>query len=134
MPADTAIIDFDSPKARQMFLGWIKTLKGPHHVSIKKERANRSTQANRFYWGVVLPSVVAGLEEAWGEAMTVEEAHDWLKARFNCKTIVNRTSGEVKGKRPCSTASLDTKEFGEYLDRVIQFAGEQLGVEVPQPI
>lgn len=133
MPNDVAIIDFDSPKQRQIFTGWLKTLRGPHKVSIKKVRANRSLNANAYYWGVVLPAVASGLEECWGESMEVEEVHEWLKGKFNSQTVVDRSSGEVKGRRPCSTATLDTKEFGEYLEKVIQFAAEQLKVEIPTP-
>lgn len=133
MPADTAIIDFSNAKARQMFIGYVKHLDGPHRVSVRKVRANRSLPQNAWYWGCILPAVVSGLEEAWGETMSIEECHEWLKARFNAKTIVNRHTGEVVAKRPCSTADLDTKEFSEYVDRVIQFANKMLHVEVPQP-
>ena len=133
MPTDAAIIDFDHAEQRKILLGWVKSLKGPHKVSIKKCRPVRSLSQNAWYWGCVLPAVAAGLEECWGERMETEEVHEWLKGRFNAKTIVDRNTGEVKGKRPCSTASLDTKEFGEFLEKVIRFAGEELKVEVPTP-
>lgn len=133
MPTDAAIIDFDHAEQRKMFNGWVKSLHGPHRVSIKKCRAVRSLNANAFYWGVILPAVANGLEECWGERMETEEVHEWLKAKFNAKTVVNHHTGEVLDHRPCSTATLDVKEFSTYLDKVIKFAGEQLHVEVPTP-
>lgn len=134
MSHDSVTLDLSNAKHRQMLVGWIKSLKGFHHISIKQVRANRSLDQNAYYWGVVLPAVANGLQEAWGEAMSVDDCHEWLKARFNSRVLVNKATGEVKGRQPQSTANLDTKEFGEYLDKVIKFAGEQLGVEVPEAV
>ena len=133
MPADSTIIDFDDAKARQMCIGWIKTLKGPHRIRIRKCRAVRTLPQNAYYWAVCVPAIRRGLEDAWGESMSDEEVHEWLKAKFNSRTIVNRTTGEVIDKVPCSTATLDVQQFGEFLDKVIRFAGEQLHVEIEVP-
>lgn len=133
MPADSLIIDFDDTQQRKVFNGYVRSLQGPHRVKIAKVMRHRTLPQNAWYWGCVLPAVVNGLEECWGEKLTAEDAHEWLKAKFNSETIVNRKTGEVVDHRPCSTASLDVQEFSEYLDKVIRFAGEQLRVEVPQP-
>lgn len=133
MPQESAIIDFDHAEQRKMFNGWVRSLHGPHKVKITKCRPTRTLPQNAWYWGCVLPAVAAGLEEAWGERLTAEDTHEYLKAKFNYRTIVNRETGEVLGKVPCSTATLNTADFGEYLDEIIQFAAEFLKVEIPQP-
>lgn len=130
---DRAILDLSDPKQRKMLINHINSLDGKHWVEITRCRRQRSLNQNAYLWGVVYPAVAAGLEEAWGESLAVEEVHDWLKNRFNSRLIVNRNTGEVLGRRPASTADLDTGEFGEYLDKVIRFAAEQLGVVVPSP-
>ncbi len=133
MAQEAIIIDFDDKAHRKMFGGWVKSLRGPHKVSIRKCRPNRTLSQNAWYWACVLPAVVGGLEECWGEKMELEDAHAWLKAKFNSATIVNRTTGEVVDHRPKSTASLDVAEFSEFIERVIKFAGESLQVTIPPP-
>lgn len=133
MSSDSAIIDFTDSEARRIFIGYVKNLRGPHRVSIHKERANRSSPQNRWYWGCIVPRVAAGLEECWGEKMSHDETHEWLKAKFNSRVMVNRKSGEVVGRTPQSTATLDVAQFSEFVEKVIRFAGESLGIEIPQP-
>lgn len=133
MSSDSIILDLDVPKHKQMVIGWIRSCKGPHKIKISKVRQTRTQSQNAWYWACVLPAVANGLLDAWGEDLSTEEVHEWLKGRFNSQPIVDRTTGEIKGKRPCSTAALDTKQFSEFIDKVIQFAGEQLQVEIPPP-
>lgn len=131
MAKDHAILDLSNPKHRAMLIGHIKSLKGKHWVEIRKCRKQRTTNQNAYMWAVVYPAIREGLEEAWGEQLTVEEVHDFLKDRFNSTLLVDRTTGDIKGRRPQSTADLDTATFAEYLNKVIRFAGEELGIEVP---
>lgn len=133
MPKDFAILDMSNPKHRKMLVSHIGTLKGKHWVDIRRCRKQRTMSQNAYMWAVVYPAVKAGLEDAWGETLTVDDVHEWLRGRFNCKAVVNRATGEIKGRCPQSTASLDVSQFGEYLDKVIRFAGEELGVDVPTP-
>jgi hypothetical protein len=129
MAKDHAILDF--PKHKRLLVSNINTLNGKFWVEIRRCKKQRSLNQNAYMWGVVYPAVRKGLEEAWGESLTDEEVHEWLKGRFNSQPVVNKKTGEVKGRRPVSTTELDTGEFAEYLDKIIRFAGEQLGVDVP---
>lgn len=132
MPSkDAAILDLSNPKHKAMLRNHINTLEGKHWVEITRCRSQRSNCQNAYMWACVYPAVRAGLEEAWGESLTLEEVHEWLKGRFNSKLLVDRSTGETKGRRPCSTAGLNTARFAEYLEKVIRFAAEELGVEVP---
>lgn len=132
MAKDHAILDLSNPKHRAMLISHIKSLKGKHWVEIRKCRKQRTLNQNAYYWSdAVLGKIRDGLEECWGELLTKEETHEFLKDRFNSTLLVDRTTGEIKGRRPQSTADLDTATFAEYLNKVIRFAGEELGIEVP---
>ncbi len=89
-------------------------------IILRKRRKDRSSQANRFYHGVV----VKLLSEHTGH--TPSETHDILKYRF----LIDREDERLPRVR--STASLDTAEFARYLEDCIQLAAE-MGVVIPDP-
>ena len=129
--SDEIILNFDDSKVRTMVSQWIKALRGTHRVRIRKAYKGRSLPQNAYLWGVVYPCLCKGLSEAWGEDMTVEEVHELMRSKFNTVLIVNRNTGEIKGTRPRTTTTLDTKEFGVYIDNCIRFGAEFLNVEIP---
>ncbi len=133
MPTDTAILDFDEPKARQLAVNMIRAARGPHRFKLSKVKRARSLKANAYMWGVVYPTVQAGIEEAWGESITLDEVHLLMKKRFLSRPLVDRNTGEQVDEIIGSTSSSDTDQFSEYLNNVIKFCGEQFGVEVPTP-
>jgi hypothetical protein len=94
----------------------------PVAVTVKVWRNQRSSQANRYYFGVVIPL----LSEATGYER--DEMHELLAMRF-LRIEDDKITGSPRRKR---TPQTDTKEFAEYVDRCIRFAAE-LGVYVPAP-
>ena len=92
--------------------------------SVKKENTGRTMSQNRYYWGVVL----ATLAEWSGH--DPEELHDHLKG-FLGQEAHELPSGERIRFHP-STTDLTIEEFSAYVDKVIQWAGEQ-GVRIPGP-
>jgi hypothetical protein len=72
------------------------------------------------------------MQEAWGESVTVEEAHFFCKDKFLSRPILDHNTGEVRGKTFPSSADKDTKQFAEYIDHIIKFAAEDLGMEIPE--
>ncbi len=90
-------------------------------VVVRKYRATRSNQQNRYYWGVV----VQVLSEFTG--FTPDEMHTALKEKF---LGVERVSGLLKIR---STASLTTDEFVQYVNQIVLWAAEQLSVYIPSP-
>lgn len=132
MASEAAILDMSDPHIKRMVLAHIKNSQGLHKFVFKKARPNRSLNANAFLWGCVYKAIQEGLYEAWGERLSVEEVHLMMKEKFMTQPIINRKTGEHLGNKICSTASLDTARFGEYIEKCIKFAGE-LGVTVPQP-
>ena len=91
-----------------------------YEVTIKRYRAKRSDAQNKYYWGVVVQMIAD--ETGNNKDMT----HDGLRSMF----LIDKT-----GKMPVirSTTSMTTKEFMEYIDTVVLWAAEFLGVIVPPP-
>lgn len=104
------------------FLG---TLKGKLvEVSIKESRRTRSANSNRYYWGVVVPIIAEHL------GYTSDEMHEALKYKF-LRLEADCAASDLPKIR--STASLDVKEFGTYLESVITWAGADFGLVIPDP-
>jgi len=106
---------------------------GVYQVTIKIRR-QRSIAQNAYYWGVVCDMVKDGLKDAGFEGIfTAEDAHEVMKSMFLKRSVYNQDTGEVLAKFGRSTANLSTIEFIEYIERIIQWAAEYLGINVPYP-
>jgi len=87
-------------------------------VTIEERKNSRSLDQNAYYWGVIIEL----LSEETG--MDHEEMHEALKWQFLKKDV----SGIATVK---STASLNTSEMGHYIDNIIRWSAEFLGVYIP---
>ena len=124
----------DSSDARQRMAAAMEIMaskEGVYAFEWSRCREQRTTRQNAYWWGVVVPAIAAGISEAWGERWSAERTHEFLKRKFLTEPVVNRTTGEVVGETTGSSAALDTKQFGELIDKVSVFASEFLNVEVP---
>src|SRR5690242_8516545 len=63
----------------------------------------RSSQQNRYYWGLVVPIIQQGIKNL-GTELTKEETHEFLKSRFNTEELVNPETAECV-KIPRSTTN-----------------------------
>jgi len=93
------------------------------NVSLKKFK--RSTDQNRYYWGVVLRMISddTGYEQS--------EVHEILKTEF-----LKVTEKEINGKLyPIfkSSTKLNTAEFEEYLEKCRRFAAMNLQLVILLP-
>jgi hypothetical protein len=127
------VFNFSSEADKGRLYQLLRRLRGAQRVEIKRYRKPRSNNANAYYWGVVIPHVTEGIGEAWGEGITHEETHEFLKAKFLSRPVVDRVTGEKKGDTVGSTSRLDTEAFGEYVNRCVAFAAEYLQTEIPAP-
>ena len=124
---NNSILNMDEFK--QLFYG-LKN--GKYHITIKDAR-KRSIPQNRYYRGVVVPIVRAGLYEAgYDEVKTNEDAHEVLKGLFHKKDIVNKQTGDVI-TTVLSTTEFSIPEFDNYIERICKWAAEFLGVVIPAP-
>lgn len=122
--SDSGKLQLDGVQRRAMDL-WLSTLAGkPVVVSIKQERATRSSAQNRYWWGVVVPC----LAEHCG--YTHDEMHEALKYKF-LRMEAEAMPADLPKMR--STATLTTKEFTDLIENVIAWAGADLGVMIPLP-
>lgn len=93
----------------------------------------RSLSANNYYWMVLTDYIQPGLyNTGWREIKTKDDAHFFVANMFLKEIIANQHTGEAI-ERIKSTSGLSVKEFGEYLEEIIQWAAEYLGVVVPEP-
>jgi hypothetical protein len=101
-------------------------------IKIEKSKKKRSTQQNRFYYGVIIPIVQNCLKDA-GHIMTSESTHDLIKLKFLKETLfVNEETGEII-ERIKSTTELSTSQFMDLLAEINNFTFEYFGVSLPSP-
>lgn len=134
MVSDRRIVDFSNADLKRRAIRHISGLQGLHWFELTRCRNQRSLEANGYYWSVVVPYVAMGLLEAWGEEKDSWETHEFLKDKFLSTPVINRKTGELKGKTVASSAALDTLEFYKYVESVIDFAARDLLVQIPAPI
>jgi hypothetical protein len=92
-------------------------------LTLKKSQSTRSTQSNRYYWGVVVKILAdhCGYDS--------DELHEALKFKFLSEKIMD-DKGLVKIG---STARLNTDEFIQYTNKVVIWAATTLQVFIPDP-
>lgn len=101
----------------------VRSLRGRFvEVIVRKRRTQRSSQANRFYFGVVIALIAehCGYEK--------DEMHEALAMRF-LRIEDDPITGSPRRKR---TPHTDTAEFADYVEACIRF-GAELGVVIPAP-
>lgn len=95
-------------------------------VEVKPYRKKRSLEQNALYW-----NWLTVLEEQTELGYRKEELHEAFKYRFlgmeKKKTVLGQDYETIR-----STTSLNTKEFTEYLDKVLAFA-MLYDIQLPSP-
>jgi hypothetical protein len=107
IPDDVAAIDF------------LKTFEGKEvDITVKLWTGRRSQRQNRYWHGVVVPSVIDCLTENYGEIVM-----------FHYKTI---TTGNNTHRIPRSTKNLKADEFARLIEKVNLWLTEH-GRYLPEP-
>lgn len=107
-------------------------------VTVKQKYKQRSSNQNRYYWGVVVPAILLtfidiGNDLQQGNPEHLEMIHGFLKDKFLDNGIeICNAHGEAE-KLPPSTTRLSTVEQEEYHARIIQWAAEYLNIVIPLP-
>lgn len=102
----------------------ITPLFGGGEIKLSAERPNRALAQNRAYWGFCLRPIRIALQER-GTPVSSAALHEHFKAALldpePVGEVVNPVTGEVTmSYKPPSTASLDSTEFYEYVERIKQ--------------
>jgi len=100
-------------------------------ITIERKRRKRSLMQNAYYFGVVLPLVQSGLNDA-GYKVSKESTHEFLKATFFKQELVNEQTGEIL-QTVGSTSQMSTVQMMEYFAEITQWAAEFLNVQIPEP-
>lgn len=94
-------------------------------VTVERFRNRRSSEQNRYYFGVVVPAIAKKIGEP-----DLEAVHEMLKAEFNYEMLV---IGDREMRKPKSTAKLETMEFAQYMEKVRMWAAQFLELYIPDP-
>lgn len=108
---------------RDRFLAYAHSFAGQRiEVTIRRRKEQRTSQQNRYLFGVVYPVIAefTGYE--------VEELHEALAMKF-LRVEDCPITGAPRRKR---TPKTNTQEFSDYVDQVIRF-GVSLGCYIPAP-
>lgn len=101
-------------------------------IEISSKKKNRSSEQNRYYWGIVVPIFQQGFFENYNEWQSKEEIHEFIKQHFNYKEIVNNNSGEVL-RLGSTTTDLSTTDFEILMDKCRFFADDFFNIKIPLP-
>lgn len=118
------IINFSKKKEKQRLFEHLKSLTGTVYVTL--ERETRSTNLNRYYFGVVVRLIC---EHSGQDSLTV---HSLLKTKFLPIFFRDRHKRQevIYGG---GTSHLTNQQFQEYLEKCCEYAQEFFGIYVPQP-
>ena len=124
----TRILKRDKPKAdivESMTRSFFKNTSGDEAViSIKAYKKTRSGRQNDMYWAII--------EQVRVETSNSKNAiHDYFRKEFleiRIEEVVNSPVVVLK-----STTELNTKEMGVYLDNIIAWVGNDLGIRLNLP-
>lgn len=117
---------------RKQFDSDLKRFNGSQvEIVVKKKRSIRSSQQNRYYFGVVIPLLMQGLNDV-GYDYNKKETHEFVKTNFNYTEQVNESTGEVI-RHIKRTSRLNKSEFSEMVEKIKIFASEYLNIYIPDP-
>lgn len=95
-----------------------------YNVTIVRHRERRTMDQNRLLW-----LWVNCISDETGQDK--DDLHEYFKQKF--LGVDTKTLWGVQVCKPVSTASLDTLQFTQYLERIRAFAAAELGIELPDP-
>lgn len=114
---------------RQRWTTWLRSLAGKRvEIIARKHVQHRSSQQNRWYFGVIVPMVADVLRHATGnQAIRGQQAHEFLKSVFL------GTIPSPFGPIPRSTRVLTVEEFSTYCTAIQSHAATEWQTTIPGP-
>jgi thioredoxin-related protein len=118
-------------KGEALLLKALKQKPGKYRAEIYQE-GKRTNQQNR-YMHMVFSRMKAGFYNAgWEDVTTPDKAKAECKKLFLSYEMVNRKTGEVKPAVK-GTSEMTKEECSHFIDMIIQYAAEFLGIVIPTP-
>ena len=113
---------------KQSLFNYLKELGSDYIVKVKKQRNNRSSMQNNYYWACI----VQPLGESLG--YFPDEMHDTLKVKFASEwQSIDINDKQIGLQTVNSTARMNTKEFEVYADQIRIWALSDLGIRLMLP-
>lgn len=104
---------------------------GQYTVEIQKYSGKRSSNQNRYFHGIVVPMVLDGLRNAgFDDVKDNEDAKAVIKILFLKQEITNGTETFTVTR---DTHNLSAVEMMTFIDDVVKWASEYLGIFIPAP-
>jgi hypothetical protein len=99
----------------------------PLRIEVTQRGDKRSAEQNKRYWAL-LRSIS---EQAWvdGRRFDSETWHELFRRQYIGTEEINLPDG-TRIERGISTTTLSVSEFTSFMDRIEQYAAEQLGVVI----
>ncbi len=120
----SGVIQNEEEVRNKLFAGFSLLANGNYTITVTKQTRKRSIDQNAmmwWWWGII--------EKSTGQDKN--DIHDYFCSRFIDHRIVsfNGKNSNVTGR----TSSLNTKQFGEFLDKVHAEVSTELGIRLPLP-
>ncbi|CAJ0710663.1 recombination protein NinB [Ralstonia thomasii] len=98
----------------------------PLRIIVTAEERRRTSEANKFYWGVVLRDIS---EQAWvqGRQFDTSTWHAYFAELYGEKVEITLPDGRIHVTRR-STSDMSVGDFSEYLAKVQAHAANEFGV------
>lgn len=128
------VLNFDDLQTKRQFMQGVQQLTGLWEVQMKPRRFTRSLSQNAYWWCAVVNPFCNWLRNEWADSsIEPEQAHEMLKRKIlGTKDLVNKKTGEVIEITP-SSRTLDSKEFGELIDKSAAWLAEFCGLVILPP-
>ena len=113
---------------KQMLFNYLKDLGKDYIVNVKKQRNNRSTMQNNYYWACIVQPLASEL------GYFPDEMHDTLKVKFASEwQSIEINEKQIGLQKANSTASMNTKDFEVYAEQIRIWALTELGIRLMLP-
>jgi hypothetical protein len=101
-------------------------------ITIQPYKKLRSSPQNRYYFGVVCKLIKDAIKTEWGQVVSIDDTHAFLKSKLHFKEFINENTGEI-ANLPLTTTEDSTAEFMEYLESCRNFGKEWFNIDIPEP-
>lgn len=121
------------PNNRRLFSQLLSQFEGKDIIiEIKPKRKQRSLPQNN-YIHLLFTLLTRSLNEL-GNAFTMDIVKDMCKLKFAPKIdIVDKSTGEVIGRRDMGTSEMTPTELNEFMEQVIVWAADMFHIVLPYP-
>lgn len=122
------ILAHDTARARAVQA--VKDAPADFECIVRKAKSKRSLQSNALYWKWI-DCIRLHVMDTTGQAYSSDAMHEFFKAKF-LPTVTVEIMGEVQRGR-LSTASLNTAEMSEYMEKIDRYCADSLHLFLPSP-